>query len=157
MEQVLALFGEASAEITLARVSNHAHPAHPGFEDLGEVALRVGSGSAYVRVDWLTPEGLPTWGDVRRLLTGTEGTLEVRKTVDPGGAPGSDHLILVDRQGVRRIEAAGTPVRFGELLLRDVATGSSEAPPVERCLRATELALRAEALARQTHGTAPRR
>lgn len=153
MEQVLALFGDAPAEVAWARTANHAHPEHPAFDDLGEAALRVGGGSAYVRVDWLTPDGLPTWGDVRLLLTGSEATLEVRKTLDPGGAPGSDHLILVDRTGVHRLAAADAPVRFGQALLRDVATGSSGALPVERCLRATELALRAEALAREATGS----
>ena len=61
--------------------------------------LRTKDASGYIRVDWFTPDGLPTWGDGRLFIVGTEGSIELRKYVDIGGAPGIDHLILVDRKG----------------------------------------------------------
>ena len=37
--------------------------------------------SGYVRVDWFTPGGLPSWGDGRLTLLGTEGFIEIRKNL----------------------------------------------------------------------------
>ena len=61
--------------------------------------LRTGDVTGYIRVDWFTPEGLPDWGDGRLTILGTEGYIELRKYIDIGGAPGIDHLFLVDAQG----------------------------------------------------------
>ena len=63
--------------------------------------------TGYIRVDWFTPDGLPTWGDGRLFLLGTEGTIELRKYIDIAGRPGGDHLFLVDRDGIRHIDCAG--------------------------------------------------
>ena len=60
-----------------------------------------------IRVDWFTPDGLPTWGDGRLIIVGTEGTIELRKYVDVAGRPGSDHLFLTDKAGVRHIDCSG--------------------------------------------------
>ena len=37
----------------------------PGFQDFGEVNLTGNGGHGYVRLDWFTPDALPTWGDGR--------------------------------------------------------------------------------------------
>ena len=60
-----------------------------------------------IRVDWFTPDGLPTWGDGRLIIVGTEGTIELRKYVDLAGRPGTDHLFLPTADGVRHIDCAG--------------------------------------------------
>ena len=72
----------------------------PAFEDFGEIVLCAGNANAYIRVDWFTPDGLPTWGDGRLFVTGTTGSIELRKYVDVAGRPGKDHLFLVDGKGV---------------------------------------------------------
>ena len=41
------------------------------------------------------------------MITGTEGSLEVRTNVDPAGADGGEHLIQVDRTGTHRIDCSG--------------------------------------------------
>jgi hypothetical protein len=51
-------------------------------------------------------DGLPTWGDGRLVLLGTEGYIELRKYVDIAGRPGTDHLFLVDGSGVRHIDCS---------------------------------------------------
>ena len=61
----------------------------------------------YIRVDWFTPDGLPTWGDGRLFLLGTEGFIELRKYIDIAGRPGTDHLFLSDRPA----RATSTPAR----------------------------------------------
>ena len=35
------------------------------FRHFGEIALRSNKGHGYIRVDWFTPDALPTWGDGR--------------------------------------------------------------------------------------------
>ena len=91
---------------------NVAHPGRPGFRGLrrdGARSRRKARG--YIRVDWFTPDGLPTWGDGRLFILGTEGTIELRKYVDIAGRPGKDHLFLVDGKGTRHIDCsdAGLP------------------------------------------------
>lgn len=143
-DQFLALTGARDAEVTAAQVANFAHPEHPGLEDFGEMLLRAAGATGYARVDWFTPDGLETWGDVRLHIVGTQGTLEVRKNCDPAGRPGGDHLILVDRQGVRHLDCADTPLPFGPALLRDVAERSETAVAQDHVFAASELALRAQ-------------
>ena len=47
-----------------AQVANYHHKNFPEFEDWGEANLLAENGATnYVRVDWLNPDGLRTWGD----------------------------------------------------------------------------------------------
>ena len=62
--------------------------------------------SGYIRVDWFTPEGLPTWGDGRLTILGTEGYIELRKYIDIAGRPGTDHLFIVNSEGPRHIDCS---------------------------------------------------
>jgi len=145
MDQFLYFTGTRSARIVASRVANHAHPDHPEFEDFGEVLLEGEGCSGYVRVDWFTPDGLATWGDGRLTLLGTEGTIEIRKYVDPAGRPEGDHLFLVDGRETRYVDCRDTPLRYGEQLLDDVVQRTQTAMAQEHCFLASELALRAQA------------
>ena len=100
-----------------------------------------------MRVDWFTPDGLPVWGDGRLVLLGTEGTLEVRKYVDPEGRPGGDHVFLVDAKGTRYLDCADVELPLGRLLLDDVANRTETAMGQAHCFKAMELALTAQAMA----------
>jgi predicted dehydrogenase len=146
-EQFLFFTDSLDGEVVAAAVANRHHHDAPGLQDVGEVMLRAGNASGYVRVDWFTPDGLPTWGDGRLFITGTEGSLELRKYVDIGGAPGTDHLILVDRTGVRRIDCADVALTYGPDLVRDIRDRTETAMPQERCFNAMALALEAQARA----------
>jgi predicted dehydrogenase len=143
-EQFLHFTGATAARVAYSRVANVAHPEHPGLEDLGEMVLESEGASGYVRVDWFTPDGLPTWGDVRLMLVGTEGTLEVRKQIDLAGRAGADHLFRVDGRGVHHEDCAQTPLPFASRLLRDVRERTQTAMPQAHCFLATELSLRAQ-------------
>lgn len=147
MDHFLHFTGSTIARVTAAQVGNRAHPQFPELEDIGEVMLTGDRGSGYCRVDWFTPDGLPHWGDGRLTLLGTEGTIEIRKNVDPGGQPGGDHLILVDRQGVRRIDCQDEPLRFGRELVRDLVEGTETAQDQAQCFLACQLAIEAQAQA----------
>jgi predicted dehydrogenase len=144
-EQFLFFTGATEARVVHSRVGNRAHPEYPGLEDFGEILLEGGGATGYVRVDWFTPDGLPTWGDVRLMLLGTEGTLEVRKQVDLAGKPGGDHLFLVDGAGVRHEDCSHVELPFASRLVTDVRERTETAMPQAHCFLASELALRAQA------------
>jgi predicted dehydrogenase len=148
MDQFLHFTGSRTARVVASQVANHHHPAWPELEDFGEALLEGEGASGYVRVDWFTPDGLPVWGDGRLALLGTEGTIEVRKYVDPEGRPGGDHVFLVDGRGTRYLDCREVELPYGRLLLDDVANRTETAMSQAHCFAACELALRAQAQAR---------
>ncbi|WGF87712.1 Gfo/Idh/MocA family protein [Marinivivus vitaminiproducens] len=146
-EQFLFFADTDEAEVAAASVANRANPGHPELQDVGEILLRAPNATGYVRIDWLTPDGLPVWGDGRLMLTGTEGTIELRKYIDPAGRDGADHLILTDRKGVRRIDCSDVRLPYGPALIADVRDRTETAMKQARCFKAMELALTAQAMA----------
>jgi predicted dehydrogenase len=147
-EQFLFFTDRLDAELVAATVANRANPETPEFQDFGEILLRSPDATGYIRVDWFTPDGLPTWGDGRLTLVGTEGYMELRKYVDiGGGAPGGDHLFLVDKNGVRRIDCTDVELPYGRQLVDDILNRTEIAMPQTRCFGAAELALTAQAMA----------
>jgi predicted dehydrogenase len=153
LDQFLFFTGSTSGEILAAQVGNLHHPQYPGLEDFGDLMVHGNRGSGYVRVDWFTPDGLPTWGDGRLTVLGSEGYIEIRKNVDIGGRPGGSHLFLVDGKGVQYIDSSDVELPYGEQLVDDVVNRTETAMPQEHCFVATELALRAQASARVITGT----
>jgi predicted dehydrogenase len=146
-EQFLFFTRASEAEVVAATVANRANPETPELQDFGEMLVRAEGATGYIRVDWFTPDGLPTWGDGRLFIVGTEGTIELRKYVDIGGRPGIDHLFLVDRKGVHRIDCSAGELPYGRQLVGDVLERTETAMPQERCFKAMELALTAQAMA----------
>jgi predicted dehydrogenase len=151
-EQFLFFANALEAEVVSASVANRSHPESPGLQDVGDMHLRTPSATGYIRVDWLTPDGLGTWGDGRLTILGTEGYIELRKYVDIGGQPGKDHLILVDKKSTQRIDCSDVELPYGRQLVEDVRNRTETAMPQARCFNAMELALRAQQLAER--GTA---
>jgi predicted dehydrogenase len=147
IDQFLHFTGSTTAEVTQAYIANYANPNDAGLQDFGEISLRSPQGTGYIRVDWYTPDALPTWGDGRLTILGTEGYIELRKYVDVGGAEGSDHLILVNGSRCEKISAqdAGLPyfLRFSDDLHNRTETAMTQA----HCFLVMDLALRAQALA----------
>ena len=155
VEQFLFFTGSTSAQVVSSQIANFDHPDTPELEDFGQMVLVSDSATGYIRVDWFTPDKLPTWGDGRLFLVGTEGTIELRKYVDVAGQPGGDHLFLVNRDGVRHIDCAGTKITYGEQLRDDVNNRTETAMPQAHCFLATELSLLAEANATRIVGARP--
>ncbi|SIQ89700.1 Predicted dehydrogenase [Rhizobium sp. RU35A] len=146
-DQFLHFTGSTEARVVTAHVGNVANPDRPQFQDFGEVVLEGNGGRGYARVDWLTPDGLPTWGDGRMTLLGTEGYIELRKYVDIAGRPGQDHVFLVDGKGVEHVQAAGAGTPFFSRLIEDVENRTETAMPQAHAFLATELALTAQMIA----------
>ncbi len=143
-DQFLYFTGSTKAEVVASQVGNVNHPQWPGLEDFGDAMLRGDGGTGYIRVDWFTPDGLPTWGDTRLTVLGTEGYIEVRKNVDIAGKAGANHLFLVDQKGVQRIDCTNVPLTYGEQLVNDILNRTETAMTQAHCFLATELALKAQ-------------
>ena len=149
-EQFLFFTGAADARLNFSAVANYSCPAYPELEDFGEASFTADNGaSGYFRCDWLTPDGLGTWGDGRTILLGTEGFIEMRKYTNlASGQPGGDHLFLVDKKGEYHILCtgkAGYPF-FGQLVL-DCLNRTENAMTQAHAFKAAELCLKAQAQA----------
>ena len=147
-EQFLYFSGETDAEVCHARAENIAHPEYPGLEDFCEVSLQGKNGTAgYFRVDWLTPDGLPAWGDGRTFIIGTEGYIELRKNIDITGAhPGGEHLFITTNAAPTEYidckNTVGHP--FFAAFVDDCLNRTENAMTEEYCLKAAELCLKAQ-------------
>jgi predicted dehydrogenase len=151
IEQFLYFSGAQDAQIQHAAVGNFCHPDKPELEDFGEALLLGDNGTSnYIRVDWLTPDGLSTWGDGRTLILGTTGYIELRKYVDLAASATGDHLLLVDGQGEYRYAVKGRVgfPYFGELIL-DCLQRTEHAMSQEHAFKAAELCLIAQAQAQR--------
>jgi predicted dehydrogenase len=153
VDQFLYLAETIDADVSFARVANRANPDIPAFQDIGEVCLTAPSSSAYVRLDWLTPQGLPVYGDCRMFIVGTEGSIEVRQCIDLNRDGGSETVFLVDRKGIRRMDCEAVDLPYGRQLVADVLHRTDTAMTQEHCFKATELVLRAQALANSSLST----
>lgn len=146
-EQYLFYTGETEVDVVHAQVANYAHPEHPEFEDFGDVVVRGQHSTGYIRVDWFTPDGLATWGDGRITIMGTEGYIELRKYIDIAGRPGTDHLFLVNKEKTEYIDCKDLELPYGRQLVYDILNRTETAMSQEHCFRASELALKTQAMA----------
>lgn len=149
IDQFLHFTNSTDAEVAFAHVGNFSNAADTGLQDFGEMSLRSENGSGYIRVDWYTPDGLPTWGDGRLTILGTEGYIELRKYVDVGGAPGTDHVILVTNDRCERIDASGYGLPYFANFINDIRNRTETAMTQEHCFKVMELALKAQIMAEQ--------
>jgi predicted dehydrogenase len=144
IDQFLWLTGAEKAEIVSSTVANYTHPDVPTMQDFGELTLRTEGAHGYVRVDWYTPQGLPTWGDGRLVILGTEGYMELRKYVDVAGRPGRDHLFVVDDAGTEYIDCSNVDLSYYPDLVHDVINRTETACPQSHTFEVMRLAIRAQ-------------
>ncbi|KIH70810.1 Gfo/Idh/MocA family protein [Salinicoccus roseus] len=146
IEQFLYYTGNKDARVLHSKVGNYDNAEYPELEDYGDATLVGDNGATfYFKVDWFTPEGLSTWGDGRTFITGTEGTIEIRKYVDVAREESGDHLYLVNGDGEKHYELSGEvgfPF-FGELI-KDCIHRTENAMTQEHVFKAAELCLTAQ-------------
>ena len=149
-EQFLFYAGARDAVVTDAAVANYAHPQYPGLDDYGHATLVADNGAThYLRVDWLTPKGLRTWGDGRTVILGTEGYIELRKYIDIARDTGGDQLFLVNSEGETQLSLRGkVGFPFFRQLIRDCLERTEHAMTQRHAFKAAELCLKAQAQAR---------
>jgi predicted dehydrogenase len=148
IDQFLAFADVSDATIAAATIGCFGTEP-PGFEDFAEVTLRGGGMTGTMRLDWFTPDGLADWGDGRLFLTGTEGTLELRKNLDLEGRAGGNHMFVTNRKQTRYVDASTHPVTYYQDFLADVRDRSGTTMDRGRVCAACRLAL-------QCQGTAER-
>lgn len=157
IEQFLYFSGNNDAKIISSTVGNFNNKQYPELEDYGDAHLIGENGAVgYVRVDWLTPDGLRTWGDGRTVLLGTEGYIELRKYVNIGAGDGGDHVFLVNQQGEKYIKVSGLTgyPYFGQLIL-DTLQETEYAMTQEHVFKTAELTLLAQNQALRIEHKAP--
>jgi predicted dehydrogenase len=147
IDQFLFYTGSTSGEVAASSVGNFGTPQAPEFQDFGEVLLRSSEGAGYVRVDWFTPDGLPTWGDGRLTILGTEGYIELRKYVDIAGREGKDHLFLVNKSGVEYIDCSNEQLDYFSEFSADVRDRTETAMTQQHVFEVCRLSLEAQARA----------
>ena len=152
IDQFVFFTGSSEAEIVASQVRNASHPQYPELEDFGDVMLRGNGGTGYVRVDWFTPAGLAVYGDGRLTILGTNGYIEVRKSIDIAGRPGDNHLFLVDEKGPRYIDTSDVVLPYATRLVDDVVNRTETANAQQQTFLAMELALEAEQQAHHLQG-----
>jgi len=143
-DQFVYYTGSTSADVAAAQVANVNYPAHPEFQDFGDMMLHGNGGAGYVRVDWFTPNALGTWGDGRLFILGTEGYIELRKYIDIAGRPGGNHLFVVDQKQTRYLDCSKVALPFGPQFVADIVNRTRTAQDQEQALLAAELVLKAQ-------------
>ena len=144
VDQFLHFTGSTEVSIAHALVENTTMPDRPGFQDFGEMTLVGDRGHGYVRLDWFTPDGLPTWGDGRLFIQGTEGQIELRKYTDIGRPHVTNSLFLVNgaRNELISCEDAGLP--YFPRLVADVQDRTETAVSQTHTFNTMELAIHAQ-------------
>lgn len=151
IEQFLTYAGAKDAQILHSKTGNYTMPAHPNFEDFGDATLLADNGATmYFRVDWFSPEALPVWGDGRTFILGTDGYIELRKYIDIGRDPQSDHVYLVNGKVEQHIPVygkVGFPF-FGQLIL-DCINRTENAMTQAHTFKTIELGIKAQVQAQK--------
>ena len=147
IDQFLYFTNSETADIDHALVENTTMPEQPEFQDFGEIVLKSVNGHGYIRVDWFTPKGLPTWGDGRLFLQGTDGQIELRKYTDIGRPHVTNTLFLVndEKNEIIPCEDAGLP--YFPRLIADVQERTETAVGQSHTYTTTELSIRAQMIA----------
>ena len=140
--------GSTVAEVTSSQVANFNYRHRPKFQDFGDMQVQGNGGLGYFRVDWFTPDGLGAFGDERTFILGTEGYIEMRKTIDIAGRPGGDHVLIVDRKSARYIDCKNLALPFGPQFVQDIVNRTELAQNQAAALLATELVLKGQKNAR---------
>ncbi|SCW71483.1 Predicted dehydrogenase [Paenibacillus tianmuensis] len=146
IEQFLFYTGAKDATVGSSRIANYNNKQYPELEDFGDATLTGDNGATfYFRVDWLTPDGLGTWGDGRTLIVGTDGYIELRKYIDIARDRQGDHVYLVNKEGERHFSVRGEVgyPYFGQLIL-DCMHRTENAMTQEHAFKAAELCLKAQ-------------
>jgi predicted dehydrogenase len=142
IDQFIVFTASEKPEVAYSSVANYTAPGN--FDDFGEIVVRSERATGYVRVDWFTPDGLPTWGDGRLTILGTEGYIELRKYVDIAGRPGTDHLFISDKSGTRYIPCEDMPITYFRAFVHDVEHRTETAMPQSHVFTVCRLAVDAQ-------------
>ncbi len=131
----------------MAVATNYANPQDPGLQDFGQLSLQSEKAHGFIRVDWYTPDGLPTWGDGRLTILGTKGYIELRKYTNIGVEDTKDNLYLVNDKKCEYIDCRDAGYPYFQNLSNDICNRTETAMQQSHCFKVMELALKAQEMA----------
>lgn len=139
-DQFLYYVGAEGAEVVAATATNLENPDHPEFEDHGTVSWRGKAGTGEAELSFYT--GKQTTGFVLE-LTGTEGRMEIQKH--------ARRITVTNRRGQKKEYRADAklPCPFGPQLVDDILNRTETAMSLAHAFLASELAVRAQLMARK--------
>ena len=146
-EQFLFFANSQEVEVRPHRRQPRPSRKRPGCRTSASCCCATKDATGYVRVDWFTPDGPPTWGDGRLVILGPRAISSCANMSTSTARPGSDHLLLVDGKGVQRIDCSQVVLPYGPALIQDVLNRTETAMGQAHCFKAMEVALTAQALA----------
>ena len=147
IHQFLVFTNSNEAKINHALVENTTKLDKPGFQDFGEVNLTGNSGHGYIRLDWFTPDALPTWGDGRLFILGDKGFIEIRKYTDLAKSDSGNHLYYANNEEVKHIDCSDVKLPYFKNLINDVLDRTESACSQELTYLTMELAIKAQEIA----------
>ncbi len=147
IHQFLVFTNSNKAKVNHALVENTNKRDFAGFQDFGEVNLTGNGGHGYVRLDWFTPDALPSWGDGRLFILGNKGFIEIRKYIDLAKSEKGDHLFLANDEKVNYIDCSNVKLSYFINLIQDVLNRTETACSQKLTFLSMELAIKAQKLA----------
>ena len=147
IHQFLVFTGSNKAKVTHALVENTTKKQFPGFQDFGEINLTGNGGHGYIRLDWFTPDALPTWGDGRLFILGDKGFIEIRKYTDLAKSDSGNHLYYANNEEVKYLDCKNIKLPYFRNLIEDVLNRSETACKQELTYLTMELAIKAQEIA----------
>jgi predicted dehydrogenase len=147
IHQFLVFTNSNDAKINHALAENTTRKEKPGFQDFGEVNLSSDNGHGYIRLDWFTPDALPTWGDGRLFILGDKGFIEIRKYTDLAKSEKGNHLFLANNNEVKHIDCMDVKLPYFRNLINDALNRTETACSQELTYLSMELAIKAQELA----------
>ena len=147
IHQFLIFTNSNEAKITHAIAENTTKKEFSGFQDFGEINLTGNGGYGYIRLDWFTPDALPTWGDGRLFILGDKGFIEIRKYTDLSRSDSGNHLYLANNDEVKYLDCSNVKLPYFRNLINDVLDRTETACSQELTYLSMELAIKAQVLA----------
>ncbi|MBQ9070747.1 MAG: Gfo/Idh/MocA family oxidoreductase [Clostridia bacterium] len=147
--QFLEYSGTNNATVTSSRVANYFNKQYPGFDDFGDATLTADNGiTGYVRIDWMSPAGIQTWGDGKVVILGEKGYIELRKNCDIGKEKVTNTVFVCTDDGVFTESVSGkVGCPYYSNIIKDSREGTELSMSVEQAYNAIELAIKAQTLA----------
>ena len=147
IHQFLVFTNSNEAQISHALIQNTTKKDFPGFQDFGEINLKGNGGNGYIRLDWFTPDALPTWGDGRLFILGDKGFVEIRKYTDLAKSNSGNHLFYANNEEVKHIDCSNEKLPYFKNLIDDVFDKTETACSQELTYLSMELAIKAQEIA----------
>lgn len=151
IHQFLKICNGTNVTIDSARVRNYNNPSHTGFDDFGDFTLSAENGiTGYFRVDWSIPNGLGTWGDIRLIIEGSKGYIELRKNCNLGFDNQPNHVFIVTADGTEhKVLPSGYGITLFDDIISDCLNRTDTAPEMNIDLMAAYLAIKTQNLAEE--------